>query len=284
MFISHSTSAASAPRPLAKPLAAKSAASDGYSGSVSQGSMRLGAALLALCCAVPQVAQADTAATTQDPDISALFEKTQTKVGDYTLDFRPVDVDLSPRFKGIKPGLRARGDFLQAELSKREPVNEDWSRVQGLRGRLHGNINTFGDASAELNVEAFRRWEGSWGRTMSAMVEVSSGVYRDLHEGTTSTGVQLRQELKGGRFEFAGQPLSWNIQGRQSYRHVMDGDSANSGLSYEVLLGARRDFQVNLFGKEGTLSAVVGPQLRGGPTESAKVSPKVQLRLKMASF
>ena len=245
--------------------------------------MRLGAALLALCCAVPQ-AHASSEILTQEKPAASLFEKSETQIGDYKLEFRPVDVDINPRLKGLKPGLRARGDFLQAELSKREPAGQDFTRVQGLRGRIHGNITTYGDANAEVNLEAFRRWEGNFSHDSTAMFEVSSGVYRDILGQSTSAGVQLRQEYKGGSFEIAGQPLSWHVQGRQSYRHVFDGDSTNSGFSYDVLVGARRDFQLDLLGKPATLSLVVGPQLRGNPSESAKISPKVQARLRLASF
>lgn len=287
--------------------AAKSAAiTDGFeSGGESRMSAALGALTLAVAsalCAAPSVSRADEVAepvsasapapaessSSQASQLDSLQEmrqwlsrKTTTSLGDYKLHFRPMDVNVNPRLHDRKPGLMLRGDFLQAELSKTVPTsNPNWTETHGLRGRIHGQIATYGDVQADLQLETFRRWEGSWGNTMKGLYEVSAGGYQDFYHHTTSLGFQMRQELKGGSFQIANQPMSWHIEGNQGFRHRVAGDSTGpvNSFNYNVLLGARRDFPLSVWGHKGTLMAVVGPDIHGGTGSSLKVTPKVQLR------
>lgn len=203
-------------------------------------------------------------------------EETHQRVGEYTLHLRPADIDLNPRWHDNKPGLRLKGVWLDSELSRQ--VGDS---TYGLRGRLQGAATTYGDNNASANVEAFRRWEGKLS-DHPAMFEVSSGAYRDLLHSTTSLGVQLRQEVKGGSFTWLGQPLSWALDGRQSYSVRVQGDDGQPGrqFHYSMLVGVQRDFQTHLLGRDATLSLTVGPELRGDQDTSAHLAPKIKARVR----
>ncbi|MBS2037523.1 hypothetical protein JST97_21215 [bacterium] len=250
----------------------------------------IGAAGMAVITGVtmaPQVAQAANlgkAVATANPGLTDMFTSSTTQVGDYSLHFRPADLDISPRLHGLKPGLRAKGEFLDAELSKSVKLDEGWTRTQGLRGRLHGDINTFGEVNGSLNMEAFRRWEGSLKPGLQARFEVSGGAYQDLVHSSTNVGFQAYQELKGGDFTWHNQPLSWHMEGRQWVGKRVAGGSADSPsrqYSYEFLVGVRRDYPMQVFGHNAILSAVVGPDFHGNQDKSFGVSPKLKVRLQM---
>jgi len=244
-----------------------------------------GAAGMALVAATPQVAHAGNVAKVavkQVPSLTDIFSKSETTVGDYSLNLRPMDLDLRPRLSGGKPELRLRGTFLDAELSKTTQLSEDWTQTQGLRGRLRGELRTSGEHQAGMSLEGFRRWEGSLGGTMRGMAEVSLGNYSDFTQNTSSVGIHFRQELKGGEFEFANQPLSWHVEGRQIYHYTYDGtpQENHSPWNYEFLLGVRRDFPMKIFGKNATVSTIVGPELQGDQQQPFEIKPKVKVRVR----
>ncbi|MBN9416305.1 MAG: hypothetical protein J0I12_12755 [Candidatus Eremiobacteraeota bacterium] len=233
----------------------------------------------------PQVAQAANvgkAVVKANPDLADVFTKSSTQVGDYTLHFRPADINVTPRLSGMTPGLRVRGEFLDAELSKTESLGEGWSRTQGLRGRIHGDISTYGDVNSSLNLEGFKRWEGSFKPGLYAKFEVSGGAYQDLIHNTTSVGVQAYQELKGGNFTFHDQPLSWHVEGRQHVGQRVAGSNADqpsTQYGYSFLVGVRRDYPMKVFGRSAVVSAIVGPDLHGNQDKKFEVSPKVKMRV-----
>lgn len=250
----------------------------------------IGAAGLAAITAVsvaPQVAQAANVGkvvTTANPALTDMFTSTTTQVGDYSLHFRPADIDISPRLHGLKPGLRAKGEFLDAELSRTIKLDDGWTRTQGLRGRIHGDISTFGDVNSSLNLEGFRRWEGNLKPGLQAKFEVSGGAYQDLVHSTTSLGFQAYQEVKGGDFTWHNQPLSWHLEGRESVGQRVAGSYANSPSTqyhYEFLVGVRRDYPMKVFGHNAIVSAVVGPEIHGNQDRSFGFSPKLKVRVQM---
>lgn len=233
----------------------------------------------------PQPAQAANVGKTMarvNPDLADVFTKSSTQVGEYTLHFRPADIDVSPRLSGMKPGLRVKGEFLDAELSKTLPLNEGWTQTQGLRGRIHGDINTFGDVNGSLNLEGFRRWEGNLKPGLHAKFEVSGGAYQDLVHNTTSVGFQAYQEVKGGDFRWRDQPLSWHLEGRQSVGQRVagsNGEQPSTRFGYSFLVGVRRDYPMKIFGRPAVVSAIVGPDFHGNQDKSFEVSPKVKMRV-----
>lgn len=240
---------------------------------------------MALVAAAPQVAQAGNvakAAVKHVPLLTDIFSKSETSVGDYNLNLRPVDLDLRPRLSGGKPELRFRGTFLDAELSKATQLSGGWTQTQGLRGRVRAEFRTSGEHQSGLSLEGFRRWEGSLGNSMRGMMEVSLGNYSDFTHSTSSVGINLRQELKGGEFEVAQQPLSWHLEGRQSYHYTYDGtpQENHSPWNYEFLVGVRRDFPTKIFGKAATISTIVGPELQGDQQKPFEVKPKVKVRVR----
>lgn len=233
----------------------------------------------------PQPAQAANVGKTVakiNPELADVFTKSSTQVGEYTLHFRPADIDVSPRLSGMKPGLRVKGEFLDAELSKTVPLSDGWSQTQGLRGRIHGDINTFGDVNGSLNLEGFRRWEGSLKPGLQARFEVSGGAYQDLIHNTTSVGVQAYQEIKGGDFKWREQPLSWHLEGRQSIGQRVagsHGDQPSTQFRYSFLVGVRRDYPMKVFGRPAVVSAIVGPDFHGNQDKGFEVSPKLKMRV-----
>ncbi|MFN8608338.1 MAG: hypothetical protein U0931_12450 [Vulcanimicrobiota bacterium] len=270
-------------RPVGKASACEQRATDVCKGLIGAVSL----ATLTGVSMAPQVAQAanlNTAVTSASPALSDMFTSTTTQVGDYSLHFRPADLDISPRFHGLKPGLRAKGEFLDAELSKTVKLDEGWSRTQGVRGRIHGDINTFGEVNGSLNMEAFRRWEGSLKPGLQAKFEISGGAYQDLVHSSTNLGFQAYQELKGGDFTWHNQPLSWHLEGRESVGKRVAGHFENSPSNqyhYEFLVGVRRDYPMQVFGHNAIVSAVVGPEFHGNQDKSFGVTPKLKVRLQM---
>ncbi len=248
----------------------------------------IGAAGLAALTGIsmaPQVAQAANVGKTLtrvNPELADVFTKSSTQVGEYTLHFRPADIDVSPRLSGMKPGLRVKGEFLDAELSKTLPLSEGWTQTQGLRGRIHGDISTFGDVNGSLNLEGFRRWEGNLKPGLHAKFEVSGGAYQDLIHNTTSLGMQAYQEIKGGDFTWHNQPLSWHLEGRQSIGQRVAGsyaDQPSTQYHYSFLTGVRRDYPMKVFGRQAVVSAIVGPDFHGNQTKKFEVSPKLKVRV-----
>ncbi|MCW5867766.1 MAG: hypothetical protein KIS61_10920 [Candidatus Eremiobacteraeota bacterium] len=269
-----------------RPLGAGAGAVERQCSEVSKGLM--GAAGLAVLTGIsmaPQVAQAANVGKTVarvNPELADVFTKSSTQVGDYTLHFRPADIDVSPRLSGRKPGLRFKGEFFDAELSKTLPLNDGWTRTQGLRGRVHGDINTFGDVNGSLHLEGFRRWEGNLKPGLHARFEVSGGAYQDLIHNTTNVGLQAYQEVKGGDFKWREQSLSWHLEGRQSIGQRVAGSHAeqpSTQFRYSFLVGVRRDYPMKVFGRPAVVSAIVGPDFHGSQDKSFEVSPKLKMRV-----
>lgn len=235
---------------------------------------------------VPNLVQAKDVGgiiTQHAPELTDVFAQNETKVGDYKLSFQGADINVAPRFHGFKPGLRLRGDFLRTEFAKTESVGNGWTQTQGARGILHGQISTNNKSEAQLNLEVFKRWNGTVGKGVNATLEVSAGNYYDATHATNSIGISARQELKGGSFEFAGQPLSWNVEGNQSVRRLTSGSNdtgSNLNWNYEVLVGVRRDYPTQIFGKNATVSVVAGPELAGNQQDHFHVNPKLKVRVR----
>jgi len=241
------------------------------------------AALGGISALAPQMVQAASLTRhVETPGLKDLFTRSETNLGEYNLRFRPGDLDVAPRLRDGKPGLRLKGEFLDTELSKTESLGNNWTQTQGLRGRIQGEITTYGDNRANLNLEAFRRWEGPLSKGFQGRFEVSGGSYTDLLNSTTGMGLQFRQEIKGGDFTWAEQPLSWHLEGRQGIFHRVKGQSETPAqqYNYEFLVGLRRDFPMTVWGKPAVLSTIVGPEFHGNQDKSFEVSPKAKVRLR----
>jgi len=249
----------------------------------------VGAASLAVLTGVsmaPQVAQAANVGKHMakvSPELTDMFTSSTTQVGDYTLRFRPADLDITPKLSHMKPGLRVKGEFLDAELAKSVSLEGGWTRTQGLRGRVHGDINTFGDTNASVNLEGFRRWEGDIKPGLHGKFEVSGGAYQDLVHNSTAVGMQFYQEVKGGDFTFHDQPLSWHLEGRQNISQRVRGSVAEPSrqFHYEFLVGVRRDYPMKIFGRPAVVSTVLGPSFHGNQDKSFEVSPKLKVRVNL---
>jgi hypothetical protein len=235
--------------------------------------------LMAMSKALSALALAGAALAPQPAEA----EETRTRLGDYTLRVRPADLDVRPRLEDGKLGLKLKGEWLDSELSREMTRNDGSTVTQGLRGRVHGEYTTFSSSQASLNLEAFRRWEGTIMTDRPALFEVSAGAYRDLAHNITRVGFQMRQELKGGSFSVLGQPLSWAAEGRQSYSYRVQGHSAEPAnrFDYSMLVGVRRDFETTLVGKKATVSVIIGPELRGDSDTSVELRPKAKVRVRL---
>lgn len=260
-----------------RPVAASSSSADTYRPGESEDGFFTQARCLSL------VALSALALAPQPGEAAEKLPETRVAVGDYTLRVRPGDLDLSPRLKDRQLGLRLKGEMLDTELSRTRDVGDGWSSTYGLRGRIQGQTATYGDSQASLNVEAFRRWEGTVSDGIPARFEVSGGSYHDILRGTTSLGVQLRQELKGGQLKLLNQPLSWAVEGRQGYSYRVQGQALGPATSYNysLLLGVRRDFSTTLMGKNAVVSVIVGPELHGDQSTPVEVRPKAKVRVRI---
>jgi hypothetical protein len=243
----------------------------------------IGVGALSLAPNLVQAKDVGKIITNHAPGLTDVFAQSESQVGDYKLSFRGADINVAPRFHGFKPGVRLRGDFLKTEFSKTEALGDGWTQTQGLRGILHGQVSTSDKGEAQVNLEAFKRWNGTVGKGVNATLEVAGGTYYDATYATTSVGVSARQEFKGGNFEVAGQPLSWNVEGNQSVRRIVGGsnDTGSSlNWNYEVLAGVRRDYPMQVFGKKANVSVVLGPEFSGNQQDHFKVSPKLKVRVR----
>ncbi len=252
------------------------------SSSLSKSLAITGLGILSAAPGLVRAADMGQVRITELPPVSQLLSKSETQLGDYRLRVEPVDLDLNPRLRDGQLGLRLKGEFLKSELSRSVELQGGWRQTQGLRGTLSGEINTYAQPRANLSLEAFRRWDGSLGKDMQAMFEVSMGNFYDGVHRANSFGVQARQELKGGSFEWAGHPLSWHLEGRQSLHYHVQGELEEkpSNWRYSFLAGVRRDFPITVFGKPAVLSAIVGPELRGQEHKPLELAPKAKVRVR----
>lgn len=251
-----------------------------HRGPTSKGLFGLmAAAALTLAPQMAQAADLDSHLSQAAPETSTLFERHEVGLGDYTLRFEPVDVDLSPKLAHGVPGLRLKGELMETSLARTTDLGDGWSATQGLRGKLLGDFRTYDDSRVNLGFEAFKRWEGPVGRDMHGEFEFVAGTNHEFLERGTEVGAYFRQEVTGGDFQFWNQPLAWHLEGRQGYRHNLD--QGEGGLYYNALVGVRRDFEVEAFGRRGTISTIVGPEFSGNQDHSFEVSPKLKVRLRL---
>lgn len=254
--------------------------SEPRSGHTSKGLFGLMAvAALTLAPQMAQAADLDSHLSEAAPQTAPLFENHQVAVGDYTLRFEPVDVDLSPKLSHMTPGLRLKGEFMETSLARTTDLGQGWTATQGLRGKLLGDFRTYDDSRVNLGLEAFKRWEGPLGHDMHGEFEFVAGSNHEFLERGTEVGAYFRQEVTGGDFQFWNQPLSWHLEGREGYRHNLD--QGEGGPYYNALVGVRRDFEVEAFGRKGTISTIVGPEVSGNQDHSFEVSPKLKVRLRL---
>lgn len=241
----------------------------------------VGMGALSLAPAVSQAKDVGGMISEQVPELGDLFAQQHHKIGEYNLTFQPADLSINPSFHGLKPGLRVRGDLLKTEFAKSEKLTGGWTVTSGIRGALNSEFRTNGDNHANLNLEAFKRWDGSLGGDVKGMFEVAGGTYHNLLDRNTSVGVHLRQEVRGGNFTLMGQPVSWHIDGRENFGRVVSGQAApgQSDWNYEVLVGVRRDFPMQVWGHKATLQVVAGPEVSGDQFKQFKINPKVRARV-----
>lgn len=204
------------------------------------------------------------------------------KVGDYDLSFTPVDLDLKPKWRS-GPALRFKGDFLETRLSKTRQLDGGWSMTQGANAKITGEISTYDDAQLDFQTGLFRDYRGPVGENFEARFRNEIGIrhrFAGDEEGLRA-GVSFRQELEGGNYQFFGHDYSLYAEGRQSAYHNLD--TGRDELSYKFMVGPKKDFNLNLFGKKATLTLTVGPEVKGsnhGEAFDWGVSSKARLRLR----
>ena len=213
-------------------------------------------------------------------DPSNYFEDYEKKVGDYTLRFRPLDLDLKPRWKS-GPALRFRGEALETSLSKDIDLEDGWSMRQGVSARLRGEVSTYKEAEVDLEAGVFREYRGPVGEDFEAKIRGNLGVRHRFvgeNEGLRA-GISLRQELEGGNYEVFGQDFSIYAEGNQSVYYNVDTGETDAG--YKFYVGPKKDFKLNVFGHEGTLTVTVGPEISGSTNGEAfdpGIGSKARLR------
>ncbi len=198
------------------------------------------------------------------------------------LSFEAVDVDLRPRWKD-GPALKIKGDFLETSLQKTRQLGNGWSSTQGFRLELNGEIRTYDKPQLDLNLQAFRRWEGPLGDDYRSRFDVGVGVRHRFvgqeHQEGLGAGFSMRQEVEGGGFHLWGQDYDWYIEGRQHLFHnLTNGDTDGR---YSIMAGPKRDFKVAAFGKSGRLSVAAGPELKGDFNQGVNLGVKAKVKLRL---
>lgn len=196
-------------------------------------------------------------------DPNGYLKERESKVGDYDFRFKPMDMDLKPRLKSGKPGLRFRGELLETSLSKTETLPGGWSSTQGVNARLWGEATTYSTPNVDLEMGVFREYRGTVAQDFQAKFRAEAGVrQRFLGEDEgLKAGINFRQEIEGGRYQAFGTTFSLYVEGRQSaYKNLDDGVTE---LSYQFMAGPKKDFDLSVFGHKGKLTVTVGPEVRG---------------------
>ena len=211
-------------------------------------------------------------------DPSNYFDDYEKKLGDYTLRFRPLD--LKPRWKS-GPALRFRGEALETSISKDVEMEDGWSMRQGVSARLRGEVSTYNEPEVDLEAGLFREYRGPVGEDFEAKLRGNLGVRQRFvgeDEGLRA-GISLRQELEGGNYEVFGHDFSIYAEGNQSVYYNMNTGETDAG--YKFYVGPKKDFKLNVFGHEGTLTVTVGPEISGSTNGEAfdpGVGSKARLR------
>jgi hypothetical protein len=196
-----------------------------------------------------------------NPD--GVFDEQEWKVGDYTMRFRPTDVDLKPKFKDSSPHLRLKGEFLETTLHKSEDLGGGWTSSQGASARLRGQLTTYSENELDIEAGLFREVRGPWKENYQVRLRADVGIRHRFvgeNEGLRA-GVSLRQELQGGSFTTFGYEHGLYAEGRQGVHYNFE--TGKTELSYSLMAGPAKDFEVSLFGKKGKLSVAVGPEISG---------------------
>lgn len=208
--------------------------------------------------------KAEQVRQTVDP-YGYLNERT-TKIGDYDLRFRPMDVDLKPKLKSGVPGLRLKGEFLETSIAKTDDVGDGWTRRQGFSAKLEGEVTTYGSPKLHWNAGVFREYRGIVGEDYQARFQTNLGFRQNFigEDDGLSGGIGFRQEIEGGQHSLWGHDYQIYAEGRQGAYYNFDKGETN--LSYSFMVGPKKDFEIGLFGRKGKLTITAGPEVKGNST------------------
>lgn len=203
------------------------------------------------------------------------------KVGDYDLSVSPVDLNLRGRLKGGKPGLLLKGDFLETSLSRKESIDDNWTRHQGFRAKLHGEVGTFGDSKLNLQAGVFREYRGTIADDYQVRLQADAGLeQRFLGEDQgLRAGISLRQEIEGGNHSLFGHDVKLYAEGRQgAYYNFGRG---RTEMNYSFMAGPKKDFDLNVLGHQGKLTVTIGPEIKGDSySDSFDLGVKSKVRVR----
>lgn len=198
------------------------------------------------------------------------------------LGFEVVDVDLRPRWED-GPALKIKGDFLETSLQKTKLLESGWNSTQGFRLELNGEIRTYDKPQLDLNLQAFRRWEGPLGDDYRSRFDLGVGVRQRFvgqdHQEGLGVGFSMRQEVEGGGFRLWGHDYDWYAEGRQHLFHNLT--SGETDGRYSIMAGPKRDFKVAAFGKSGRLSVAAGPELKGNLDQGINLGVKAKIKFRL---
>lgn len=227
---------------------------------------------------VEMVKETDTDIDSTSP--VSLLDKKDGRVGDYNWEFTPIDADLKPRVRGGNPVLRLKGEFLDGSIHKTRELGDGWVTRQGANTRFRGEASTDRDPEIDFQAGLFREYLGPVGDFKGRFRGEFGVRHRFLgdHEGTRA-GFSFSQELTKDDANLWGQNFSTYIVSSQSlYR---DMETEQTTLSYRIGAGIKKEYPVKMFGRDGKLSLVLGPEISGSEGESPTVSTKSKLRLKL---
>lgn len=209
-----------------------------------------------------------------------LEETRESDIGEYKLRYKPMDVELKPKWNDGEPGLRLKGDFYETSLVLKEDVGEDWTSRQGLRGILRGEVSTYDDSKLDLHLGAFKTWNGPVSKDFDANLDTQLGFVKRAvgdHAGM-ALSLSLRQQVEGEWFQFRGEPYDLEAEARQTVSYNLE--TEDTVASYSARVALKRDFKFKVFGRKAKLSISAGPQVRGSSNSDAKSEFKTKARIK----
>ena len=198
----------------------------------------------------------------------------------YTVDFKPFDIDIDPKWRDGGPALRYRADLFNTNVYQRFS-DRGGTTVRGVTAHLSGYGYLGEEPEVALGYGAFRSHQRPLGEAYQLRFDQRATMTHLLHSDYPGAYFDLgfRQELRGGQFSFFDRDFSFYGEAQQNLRYDFRSDETTG--DYKIFAGARTDFDVRILGQRGNVQLTVGPRIDGsffGGGPELKLGTEVRFR------